>query len=255
MQFAIIERFHCLTHSYVQSIHPRYPQKRGGTEKRKRERKRKSLKGSRRERKNKSSSLLPVDNVGVYVCIGTRIATNLCIDAALKLQRKRGRGRRSRGDRSEKLPLVEECWKEKGDGRGKVGNTEKKRSPRLSITLTSSSSLCCARILVFEVDINVQSTGHDESAYLLEVAIKLTTGRKREVLLISFPFLLLYSSSIASISSLICLCVAEFAWFLVRKKEGRRKERKNEYRWNIKSFTLQFRYYEKRGINTRAAIN
>lgn len=63
----------------------------------------------------------------------------------------------------------------------------------------------------FGVD-SVQSTGHDESAYLVEVAIKLTIGRKERV--VNFLPPLLYSSSLpvtsmTSISSLIC--VAEFA--------------------------------------------
>ena len=60
MQFAIIERFHCLTHSYVQSIHPRYPQKRGGTEKRKRKREREKKKEFERESERKKKQVVVI---------------------------------------------------------------------------------------------------------------------------------------------------------------------------------------------------
>lgn len=148
MQFAIIERFHCLTHSYVQSIHPRsIPEERGGTEgwKKEREREEKSLKGTSERKKNKSSSLLAVDNVGVRLHRDT-YRNELVYRRCVKLQRKRGGGRRSHGNWSEKL--VEECWKEKGDEES-WKYWKESTVPRLSITLTSSSSSLCAHILVF----------------------------------------------------------------------------------------------------------
>lgn len=165
---------------------PQISQKRGGAEKggekggreRKKEFERESETSERK--KNKSSSLLAVDNVGVRLHRDT-YRNELVYRRCVKLQRKRGRGRRSHGNWSEKL--VEECWKEKGDEES-WKYWKESTVPRLSIT-SSHFIIFCAHISVFGVD-SVQSTGHDESAYL-EVAIKLTIGRKREVLLISFP--------------------------------------------------------------------
>lgn len=66
-------------------------------------------------------------------------------------------------------------------GVGKVGNTEK-RAPSLDYRSLSLHHLpgCAHIFLVFGID-SVQSTGHDESAYLVELAIKLTIGRKERV--------------------------------------------------------------------------
>lgn len=244
-QFAIIERFHCLTHSYVQSIHPRYPrsvEEQKGGEKGGRERKKEFEREweTSERKKNKSSSLLAVDNVGVRLHRDT-YRNELVYRRCVKLQRKRGRGRRSHGNWSEKL--VEECWKEKGDEES-WKYWKESTVPRLSIT-SSHFIIFCAHISVFGVD-SVQSTGHDESAYL-EVAIKLTIGRKREVLLISFPSPLSSPPLVAitSISSLIRLCCRVrviFSWKKERgEEEGKKEKEGGTIPWNIKSFTLRGR--------------
>lgn len=109
------------------------------------EREKKSLKGSerrRRERKTSRRHCWPL-TMWVYVCIGTRIATNLYIDAALNCKESA----------AEAVVLMEtgvrNSWRSVGKKKGmrKVGNTEK-RAPSLdyrSLHLTSSSSVRISR--------------------------------------------------------------------------------------------------------------